>query len=95
MSGSISHSHGKCVCLLVANENRLVGIDVEKVATGRLDIGSLALPAEYARLTVVSSSSRCNRCRPTRYRWLVFSVKAGKLLEPGCDVIGDLELAAF
>ncbi|MEX2694791.1 hypothetical protein [Rhizobium mongolense] len=33
-SGSISHSYGKCVCLVVADEARLVGIDVEKVPTG-------------------------------------------------------------
>jgi len=34
ISGSISHSHGKCNCLVVAGENQLVGIDVEKVAAG-------------------------------------------------------------
>ncbi|APO76912.1 4'-phosphopantetheinyl transferase protein (plasmid) [Rhizobium etli 8C-3] len=34
VSGSISHSHGKCLCLVLAGEERLIGIDVEKVATG-------------------------------------------------------------
>lgn len=34
VSGSISHSHGRCICLVVADENKLIGIDVEKIATG-------------------------------------------------------------
>ena len=34
ISGSISHSHGKCACLVVADEAKLVGIDIEKVSTG-------------------------------------------------------------
>jgi len=32
--GSISHSHGRCACLVARGENMLIGIDVEKVATG-------------------------------------------------------------
>lgn len=34
ISGSISHSNGKCVCLVVSDEARLVGIDIEKVPIG-------------------------------------------------------------
>lgn len=34
ISGSISHSHGKCICLVIADDHKLVGIDVEKLATG-------------------------------------------------------------
>ncbi|MBO0132034.1 4'-phosphopantetheinyl transferase family protein [Agrobacterium burrii] len=34
ISGSISHSNGKCVCLVASEETRLVGIDIEKMLTG-------------------------------------------------------------
>lgn len=33
ISGSISHSQGKCACLVVANDTTLVGLDVEKLPT--------------------------------------------------------------
>jgi len=33
ITGSISHSNGKCVCLVVCDAARLVGIDIEKVPT--------------------------------------------------------------
>lgn len=34
VSGSISHSHGKCACLVIAGSDMLVGLDVEKIADG-------------------------------------------------------------
>ncbi|WP_246704201.1 4'-phosphopantetheinyl transferase superfamily protein [Rhizobium sp. P38BS-XIX] len=34
ISGSISHSHGKCACLVIAGSDMLVGLDVEKIAGG-------------------------------------------------------------
>ncbi len=72
ISGSISHSHGKCVCLLVADENRLVGIDVEKVATGAaLDaILKEALSAEERNRVL-----RQTRFDATLLATLIFSAK--------------------
>jgi enterobactin synthetase component D len=35
LSGSISHSEGRCVCVIVPDERASVGIDIEKIASGR------------------------------------------------------------
>ncbi len=32
--GSISHSQGKCACLVIAGDDKLVGIDIERIPTG-------------------------------------------------------------
>lgn len=34
VSGSISHSQGKCACLVIAGDAKLIGIDIEKIPTG-------------------------------------------------------------
>lgn len=34
LSGSISHSEGRCVCVIVPDERAVVGIDIEKIASG-------------------------------------------------------------